>query len=287
MAEVLSVIVVTYNRASLIKECLESVLSQDFDAEFEVVVIDNCSSDATAQVLKDISERRMKFVVNKARMGLPACKNLGLRLSRGSMIAFIDDDCLAAENWLKNIADSLKHYDFVGGVVLPLPGTKFPWWWNDSLNWMVGINPAPNKKFLALGSNLAFKRAVLDKLEEDNRYLSAGFNQYLPYREDNYRIQKALAAGFTMGINKEMAVYHSVPKTRLRINYLLKRSYFEGYAWAIYEKGLKNLGLSFLGLIINFLRLLISGNINYLFRCLVNFSYISNYSRKGCDAKNS
>lgn len=280
----ISAIVVTYNRELFIKECLNSILSQNFDGELEVIVIDNCSSDGTAEVLKNMSNPRVKLIINKTRMSLSVCKNLALHLSHGDIIAFTDDDCLASKNWLKNIIDSLKRFDFAGGAVLPLPETEFPWWWNNSLNWLIGVNPEPNKKFLPLGSNIAFKKMVLDKLEENSQSKLTNINQYLPYREDNYRIQKALAIGFSMGINKSMVVYHRIPETRLKITYLLKRSYDEGYVWAMHEKRLKNLIFSFGALPINFIRLLISGDINYFFRFIVNFSYISNYIGRGYDA---
>ena len=283
--KMVSVIVITYNRELFIKECIDNILSQDFAGELEVIVIDNYSSDSTAVVLKNMPDPRVKFIVNKTRVGLSACKNLGLRLSHGNMIAFTDDDCLVSRNWLKNITDSLKQYDFAGGVVLPLPGSKFPWWWNNSLNWLVGINPEPNKKFLPLGSNMAFNKRVLDKLEEGSHSGLTSINLALPYREDNYRIQKALASGFSMGINKGMVVYHRIPKTRLNIAYLLKRSYDEGYVWIMYEKRLWNLVFSFCALPINFIRLLISWNINYFFRFIVNISYISNYIVRGYDVK--
>ena len=97
-----SVIVVTYNRELFIKECLNSILSQDFEGELEAIVIDNCSSDSTAEVLKNTPDPRVKFIVNKTRVGLSGCKNLGLRLSHGNIIAFTDDDCLVSKNWLKN-----------------------------------------------------------------------------------------------------------------------------------------------------------------------------------------
>ena len=279
-----SVIVVTYNRELFIKECLDSILSQDFDGELEAIVIDNCSSDSTAEILRNAPDLRVKFIVNKTRVDLSGCKNLGLRLSHGDIIAFTDDDCLVSKNWLKNITDSLKRYDFAGGAVFPLPGTKFPWWWNNSLNWLVGVNPEPNKKFLPLGSNVAFKKKVLEKLKENSQSaLRRSNNRYLPYREDNYRIQKTLAIGFSMGINKDMVVYHRIPRPRFKIAYLLKRSYNEGSVWVTYEKRLKNLIFSFCALPVNFIRLFISRDINYFFRFIVNFSYISNYIARGHD----
>jgi hypothetical protein len=200
-----------------------------------------------------------------------------VQASRGDIIAFIDDDCLASKNWLKDIDNYLQDYDFVGGAVLPNPTAKFPWWWQNSLNWLIGINPEPNRKFLPLGSNLAFKKNVLDKMSEINQIKPTGTYQYLPYREDYYRVKKALDSGFSMGINKDMIVYHDIPKARFTIAYLLKRSYNEGCAWLNYERCFKNFIFSFFILPVHFVRLLISLDINYFFRMITSISYIINY----------
>jgi len=115
----ISIIVVTYNRESFIKGCINSILSQDFNGELEVIAIDNGSSDNTLQVLKSFTDQRIKFIANRTRISLSACKNLGLQLSRGNIIAFTDDDCLVSKDWLINIKDSLNYCDFV--VVLSCP----------------------------------------------------------------------------------------------------------------------------------------------------------------------
>jgi len=273
----ISIIVVTYNRESFIKGCINSILSQDFNGELEVIAIDNGSSDNTLQVLKSFTDQRIKFIANRTRISLSACKNLGLQLSRGNIIAFTDDDCLVSKDWLINIKDSLNYCDFVGGVVLPVSGIKFPWWWRKSLDWLIGINVAPNKKFLPLGSNIAFKKHVLQKLQDERRDLSVNDKRYLPYVEDNYRIKKALSMGFSMQINPNIKVYHLIPKQRLRISYLIKRSIEEGYAQTQYKTQLKDIIFAFVLLPVNLIRLLLWLDLNYFFRIIVTLSYIINY----------
>lgn len=160
----INVVMVTYNRKLIIDKCLDTILNQDFNEEFEIIVIDNCSCDGTEEFIKTKFNKRVKLIENKTRLNLLACKNLGLNLACGDIIAFIDDDCLASKDWLKAIRNSLTNYDFVGGVVLPTPDTKFPWWWRESLDWLIGINLKPNMKFLPLGSNIAFRRSALEKI---------------------------------------------------------------------------------------------------------------------------
>lgn len=268
---------VTYNRKLLLKECLDSLFNQNFAKEYEIIIIDNCSADGTEEVIKRGYNKRVKFITNPRKLSLVACKNLGLKMSSGDMIAFIDDDCVASNNWLEVIENSLDNYDFVGGPVLPMSTTIFPWWWNNSLNWLIGINLKPNNKYLPLGSNLAFKKSVLETLQEGMEYFLIDSNQYLPYMEDNVRVKKALSLGFSMKIDPDMVVCHYIPQERFKIAYLIKRSYREGCAWVNWERNVKSLIFSFICLIINPVRLLISGNINRFFRLVVNVSYILNY----------
>jgi hypothetical protein len=168
----------------------------------------------------------------------------------------------------------------VGGPVLPMPGTKFPLWWRDSLNWLIGINLKPNRKSLPLGSNIAFKKHALLKTEETKIIISSINTLFLPYVEDNCRVKRALACGLSMSINQKMAVYHHVTKERLTISYLIKRSYSEGVAGAGYEEKLSNLFFCLAALPYNLVRLLISFDINRFFCMISNFSYIFNYIRK-------
>jgi len=312
----ISVIIVTYNRKLLLKTCLESILTQKSDEPYEVIVIDNYSSDGTDGLIKKNFGDRVKFRKNKVRMGLSKCKLSGINIATGDIIAFTDDDCLVSENWLNEIKKSLNYYDFVGGATLPTADTAFPWWWRNSLEWLVGINTKPGEKFPPLGSNIAFNKYVLDTIQEngqnrinpstprskdrgllridtesgaifprpEGRGLSAAecikCGQCLPYAEDNYRIKKALASGFSMRINPDIINYHRITKTRLTISYLLKRSYNEGCALASYENRISYLFRSFLSLLYHCIRFLISLDFNHIFRMVSNASYILFYIRK-------
>jgi len=269
-----SVIIVTYNRKLLLKECLESISTQELNKEVEIIVIDNYSSDGTEDFIKKSFGNSVKFFKNYSRMSLSACKTSGVNIAGGDVIAFIDDDCLASKNWLNEIKKSLTSYDFAGGATLPMPDTIFPWWWRKSLNWLIGINTEPSKKFLPLGGNIAFNKYVLDTLQKNGQNSTVKFHQYLPYTEDNYRIKKALDTRFSMGINSYMIVYHRIPRERLRMAYLIERSYNEGRALVTYENSARNILFSLFALSYNFVSLFISLDINRIFRIISNASYI-------------
>jgi len=89
----ISVILPTYNRASIIEASVQSTLNQTYD-NLEVLIINDCSSDATYKILQNLakSDNRVKVYHNRRRIGLPASRNKGISLSNGSLIFFSEDD---------------------------------------------------------------------------------------------------------------------------------------------------------------------------------------------------
>ena len=98
----ISVVVVTLNRAELIKDTLDSLTRQTRQPD-EVVVVDNGSTDNTGEVVSSFNNMlNIKYVVENIK-GIPYARNTGVRNATGDITAFIDDDCVADENWLRYI----------------------------------------------------------------------------------------------------------------------------------------------------------------------------------------
>lgn len=97
---IVSVIISTYNRKGLLKKALQSVLKQSFQ-DYEVIIIDDCSTDGTGEIkkFKDERVRYFKTKENSGHDGLP--KNIGIREARGKYIAFLDDDDIYRPDALK------------------------------------------------------------------------------------------------------------------------------------------------------------------------------------------
>src|SRR3712207_2443148 len=87
-----SVVIPVYNRAALVGATLDSVLGQEFEGEFEVVVVDDGSTDETPAVLARYGERVR--VLRQENAGPGAARNLGIRTARGEYVAFLDSDDL-------------------------------------------------------------------------------------------------------------------------------------------------------------------------------------------------
>lgn len=255
-------------------------MTQDFDGKYEIIIVDDVSNDATISFIKEKYSNIVKVISNRRKEDLAISKEKGVKIAKGDIIAFTDDDCVVSRNWLNNIKDSLVTYDFVGGIVFPLPGTNFPWWWRNSLDWLVGVNPKIGRRFLPLGSNIAFKRRVFEALKNSKKNIVRDPAGNMRYGEDTYRVQRVKDFGFSMMINNNMVVYHHILPERLRVSYLLKRSYIEGWVWAVREPEFKIFLLRIIAFIVNPFRFLISWNINNLFRMVVSVAYIWTFIKK-------
>jgi glycosyltransferase involved in cell wall biosynthesis len=90
-----SVIIPTYNRAHIIGRAIESVLKQTH-TNFELIIIDDGSTDNTAEVVKSFDDERIKYIKHERNKGVATARNTGIGVSGGSYIAFQDSD----DEWL-------------------------------------------------------------------------------------------------------------------------------------------------------------------------------------------
>jgi glycosyltransferase involved in cell wall biosynthesis len=94
-----SVVIPAYNEEIYLLSCLESIKSQDYAGEYEVIVVDNASTDNTAKIARDWGAK----VVYESKRS-PACaRQKGAEVAKGKIIAFIDADTKAPTHWLSTI----------------------------------------------------------------------------------------------------------------------------------------------------------------------------------------
>ncbi len=117
--EVISVIVVNLNRLDLLRACLQSLLSQS-GVRFEVIVVDNASSDGSAAMVRrefpQVGSRPVTLIENTENKGFCAANNQGIDAARGTRIALLNNDAEAAANWLSELAAALDSDPRVGMV---------------------------------------------------------------------------------------------------------------------------------------------------------------------------
>lgn len=100
-----SIIIVTHNHRRYIKPCLESIIRQDFP--HEIIVVDNCSKDSTAEFVKE-NFPSVKVVKSWKNMGYGAGNNLGINYARGMYLVILNPDTIVEEHWLRELVKPLK-----------------------------------------------------------------------------------------------------------------------------------------------------------------------------------
>lgn len=111
----ISVCVPTYNRAPLLGNFLSSILDQTY-TDFEVIVSDNCSTDATQEIVASFADSRLRYYRNEANIGPYPNMNRLVALARGEYVCIVHDDDLYAEEFLQRESEMLDRHPHVGMV---------------------------------------------------------------------------------------------------------------------------------------------------------------------------
>ena len=105
----ISVVIPLYNKAKFICETLDSVLQQDY-SNLEILVVNDASTDESLEVIKTYSDSRIKIINNKTNQGLSESRNIGIKNSKGELIALLDADDTWAINYLSIINELFQKF---------------------------------------------------------------------------------------------------------------------------------------------------------------------------------
>lgn len=127
----ITVVIPSYNRPVALRRAVESVINQDLPSQsYEVIVVDSSANATTASNIAELQKtsRCALQLVTKEPEGPGPSRNLGARLGRGRVIAFMDSDCEATTSWLREGVAQFSGKDRLGlveGRVLPDPASPF------------------------------------------------------------------------------------------------------------------------------------------------------------------
>lgn len=111
----ISIIVPVYNSEKTIRECLDSLLNQDFKEEYEIILVDDGSEDNSIEIIEEYFKRVDKLALLKSEHRGPAvARNLGANNARGDILLFTDADCVADKNWIIEMTKSFERKEIVG-----------------------------------------------------------------------------------------------------------------------------------------------------------------------------
>lgn len=159
-----SFIMIAYNEQKVIKQSLQSILNQNGLQDFEVVVVNDCSSDLTAEIVEQFAndQKQVRIINNHRNQGRGYSRKIGVESAKGQFIAFVDADVVLPLNWLQTCSQQLKTYDAVGGIATPDGDVCF-------IQRIFQLNPKVHKHTTAVsGGNALYKRRVLEKVNFDS-----------------------------------------------------------------------------------------------------------------------
>ena len=165
-----TIVISACNEAETIEECIDSILKQT-RADFELLVIDDGSTDGTRQLLLKYDDPRIKVYSFDENRGVSCARNKGIEEGHGTVVAFIDADAKAPEAWLEELLKPFSEavVACVGGPdVAPADGSSFALALDFTLRSLIGTGNIRNQSTLAkyspAGCNLAIRRSVLDEV---------------------------------------------------------------------------------------------------------------------------
>ncbi|MHA1793056.1 MAG: glycosyltransferase [Promethearchaeota archaeon] len=175
-----SIIIPVLNEERIIKHAVDALLNQDIEVPYELVIIDNGSTDSTISILKSFKDKRIKVHGDNGLLG--HVRNVGISLSKGKFIAFCDADQITSRNWLREFYRSLQTHDIVIGPILSIPHhgkemSLFEKYFN-----LMSLNETQDRfqngiHYKFNSGNVALKKEILEKND-------VKFNDLLPISED-------------------------------------------------------------------------------------------------------
>ncbi len=116
----ISVIIPTYNRLSMLRQTIESLMQQTYPADhYELIVVDDGSTDGTFAYLEELTEGQRLRAIHQTNSGPAAARNTGVQAAKYEWLAFTDDDCCVNPDWLTSLARFLTPQCAVGGPIIP------------------------------------------------------------------------------------------------------------------------------------------------------------------------
>ena len=219
MLPFVSVVVVTKNNAKTIEKCVENLLNQDYPKQYyEIVFVDGHSSDGTDEIIKNYAQKYQNIKLYYEDYGtIGYARNVGINVSKGEIIAYIDGDAYAPKDWIKKIVEAFSNDNklaIIGGLDILVYNDKVvsgsrsimdSW---RRLEKKVGIKAIPCIKTV----NFAIKRSVA--------LACGGFDPKLSYWEEPELMSRIyVKSGITSILyNPQIVVYHQ----RLPVSLMIK-----------------------------------------------------------------
>ncbi len=246
----ISIVIATHNRVNYLTKAIDSLHNQTLDkSRYEVIIVDNASTDET----KEMVVEKMQYFTNmvyvyESTPGTNFARNTGIRKAQGTYIAFMDDDAIAATQWLDRIIHNFQTVSpmpgIVGGKVSPIWEAQKPSWITNKLLGALSIvdyaqSPTFLEEKFLFSVNIAFPCQLLKEFGGfDTRLCRKGKN--LITNDEILIAIKLKKAGYKFFYDPSIHVEHIIPRSRLTPEWFIRRIDAQGYSdaimWKLLEK---------------------------------------------------
>ncbi len=240
MSETLiSAIICTHNRDTYLGAAIDSLLAQQTAVGFEVVVVDNGSTDRTREVVEQrLADARLRYVFEPV-LGLSVARNTGAESSRGKILAYLDDDAEASVSWLDTLHSAFEANSklaIAGGKVTLIypPGQSAPRWLSPGLAANLGaydlgdkIIYIDNPGLTPRGLNYAIRRSFLEEVGGFDTNLGRVGKKLLS-NEELQMTELAIKLSWQVAYLPDALVAHNVQTERLQRSWFFSRGWWQG-----------------------------------------------------------
>jgi glycosyltransferase involved in cell wall biosynthesis len=291
----ITVILCSYNRCQSLVSALESLAASQLpgSVEWEVLVVDNNSSDQTRQVVEEFSHRypgRFRYLFEPAQ-GKSYALNAGVRESQSEVLAFADDDATVEPGWLWSLTSALYDGEWTGagGRIVPVWPKPLPRWLSTSdpdimgpyVAFDLGTQAGPLTR-PPYGANMAFRREAFVKYGGFRTDLGPRPGSEIR-REDIEFAQRLLDGGGRLRYEPDAVVHHPVTEARMTKSFVLRWWFWYGYGEVMELGDVSGARWLISGVPVFMLRRLVRWAMQWVvststvsrFRCSLNVCYIA------------
>lgn len=235
----LSVIICTYNRDKYIYECLSCLAKNTKQEGWEIVLVNNNSTDNTAteceRFVRDYEPKNYRYFV-EIQQGLSYARNRGIKEAKGEWFIFLDDDAMVEQDYIAKLADMLAKHPNIGafgGQIEPFFEGETPNWLSPwAMGFVSAINlgekekPFPDNSY-PIGANMGISRTTIVKIGDFNTSLGRTGDKLLGGEEKDIFVRMR-RANIPIYYFPNIKVHHCIPTKRTTEEFIAQLGYGVG-----------------------------------------------------------